>query len=72
MFDEELQENNIDDVISEENLLLNKTNTNVLLQDDTIYNVCKNINTILSLLTFVIIIIFLYKYLKTTFNVRKG
>lgn len=71
MFDEELQENNIDDVITEENILLNETNTNVLLQDDTIYNVCKNINTILSLLTFVIIIIFLYKYLKTTFNVRK-
>ena len=46
MFDEELQENNIDEVIAEENILLNETNTNVLLQDDTIYKVCKNIKTI--------------------------
>lgn len=68
---EELQENNINEVIAEENYLLSQTNENLLLEDNTIYNVCKNINTVLSLFTFVIIIIFLYKFLKNTFSIGK-
>lgn len=69
---EELQENNIDEVIAEENYLLNATNEVVLLEDNTVYNVCKNINTMLVLLNFVIIVIFLYKYLKNTFSIKRG
>lgn len=69
---EELQENNIEEVIAEENYLLNVATENVLLEDNTVYNVCKNINTMLCLLNFVIIIIFLYKYLKNTFNIKRG
>ena len=37
----------------------------------TTYEVASNIHTMLSLLVFVIIIIFLYKYLKNTFFIRK-
>ena len=35
---------------------------------DTIYDVAKNINLMLSVLTFTIIIFFLYKYLKACFK----
>lgn len=35
---------------------------------DTIYNVAKNINLMLSVLTITIIIIFMYKYLKSCFK----
>ena len=69
---EELQENNIDEVIAEENYLLNETNETVLLEDNNVYNVCRNINTMLSLLNFVIIVIFLYKFLKNTFSIKRG
>lgn len=48
--------------------------TNVITYENTTtttYEVAKNINTVLNVLTFTIIIIFLYKYLKTTFFIRK-
>lgn len=48
--------------------------TNVITYENTTtttYEVAKNINTVLIVLTFTIIIIFLYKYLKTTFFIRK-
>ena len=48
--------------------------TNVITYENTTtttYEVARNINTVLIVLTFTIIIIFLYKYLKTTFFIRK-
>lgn len=36
-----------------------------------VYEVANNIHTMLSVLTFTIIIIFLYKYLKNNFSFRK-
>lgn len=48
--------------------------TNVITYENTTtttYEVAKNINTVLNVLTFTIIIICLYKYLKTTFFIRK-
>lgn len=35
---------------------------------DTVYGVAKNINSMLSVLTFTIIIFFMYKYLKACFK----
>ena len=37
----------------------------------TAYDIAKNTNTMLTVLTFTVIIIFLYKYLKNTFFIRK-
>ena len=37
----------------------------------TAYDIAKNTNTMLTVLTFTVIIIFLYKYLKNTFPIRK-
>lgn len=34
----------------------------------TVYDICSNIYNILSVLTFVIIVIFIFKYLKSTFK----
>lgn len=57
------------------NLLINEEITeNIITYDEgptTTYEVAKNINTMLSVLSFTIIIIFLYKYLKNTFFIRK-
>lgn len=57
------------------NLLTNEeTIENLITYENTTtttYEVAKNINTMLSILTFVVIIIFLYKYLKNTFFIRK-
>lgn len=59
---------------------LNITNTNEDVFDNlityeetanTTYEVATNIHTILCVLTFTVIIIFLYKYLKNTFFIRK-
>lgn len=49
---------------------LNEINETTYTDDITFYNVCSNIYTMLSVLTFVIIVIFLFKYLKSTF--RRG
>lgn len=38
--------------------------------DNSVYNICSNIYNILSVLCFVIIVIFLFKYLKSCF--KKG
>lgn len=43
----------------------------VSYDDNTIYNVASNIHTMLSVLTFTIIIIFLYKFLKSNFSLKK-
>lgn len=59
---------------------VNETNTIVEeiieVSDDTnnstLYDIASNIYTFVALLNFVIIIIFLYKYLKNTFSFRKG
>ena len=48
--------------------------TNEIIEVDTdgnVYKVAKNINTMLSVLTFTIIIIFLFKYLKVSFPFRR-
>lgn len=49
--------------------------TNEILEVDTtsntIYDICKDIHTMLSVLTFTIIIIFLFKILKSNFSLRK-
>lgn len=60
-----------------ENVLTNNLNviSNTISETNnntTVYDVAKNINTMLSVLTFTIIIIFLFKYLKSTFGFRKG
>ena len=47
---------------------------NVITYDNTTataYDIAKNTNTMLTVLTFTVIIIFLYKYLKNTFFIRK-
>lgn len=46
-------------------------NISVINPNDNVYNVAKNINTILSVLTFTIICVFLYKFLKNIFR-KKG
>lgn len=50
----------------ETNIITNE----IIVKDtpDTIYEVALNINTILSVLTFTIIIIFLYRYIKCCFK----
>lgn len=52
--------NIVTDIANE--IIINDTTNN------TVYNVCYNIYTILSVLTFAIIVIFLFKYLKSTFS----
>lgn len=42
-------------------------NTIVVNEDNTFYNICNYTYTMLSVLTFTIMIIFLFKYLKSTF-----
>lgn len=37
-------------------------------ENDIFYNVCSNIYTMLSVLTFTIIVVFLFNYLKSTFS----
>ena len=39
--------------------------------EETVYLIAKNINTMLSVLTFTIIVIFLYKFLKSNFSLKK-
>ena len=55
--------------MNEENIVLENIETNITTPT-TVYGVAKDINTLLSVLTFVIIIIFLYKYLKNCFKYR--
>lgn len=42
-------------------------NTIVVNEENTFYNICNSTYIILSVLTFTIMIIFLFKYLKSTF-----
>lgn len=62
-----------DEVINEANTIIEET---IEVSNDTnnatLYDVASNIYTFVVLLNFVIIIIFLYKYLKNTFSFRKG
>lgn len=54
--------------------VIEETTENTITYENTAtttYEVANNIHTMLSVLTFVIIIIFLYKYLKTNFSLRK-
>lgn len=53
----------------ETNIITNE----IILSDtaDTVYKVASNIHTMLSVLTFTIIIIFLYKFLKSNFSLKK-
>lgn len=55
------------------NIIKETTENNITYENTatTTYEVANNIHTMLSVLTFVIIIIFLYKYLKTNFSLRK-
>ena len=57
--------------VSTENIVLNETIENKTTDNNT-KSLGENISTLLSLLNFVIIVIFLYNYLKTTFFIRKG
>ena len=54
--------------MNEENVIENVIVYNDV--SDTIYDIASNVRTILSVLTFVVIIIFLYKYLKSCFKNR--
>lgn len=58
----------------ETNIITNEEITNVITYENTTstaYDIAKNTNTMLTVLTFTVIIIFLYKYLKNTFFIRK-
>ena len=55
---------NTNEEITENVITYENTTTNA-------YEIAKNTNTMLSVLTFTVIIIFLYKYLKNTFFIRK-
>lgn len=60
-----------------EQLMNEETNVavnEIIVKDEpsTIYEVALNINTILSVLTFTIIIIFLYRYIKCCFRKKQG
>lgn len=57
--------------VSTENIVLNETTENKTTDNNT-KSLGENISTLLSLLNFVIIVIFLYNYLKSTFFIRKG
>lgn len=51
---------------------INKTNEIIEVETSkTVYEVAQNIHTMLSVLTFTIIIIFLYKYLKSNFSLKR-
>ena len=60
---------NIND-INDLNIVTDIANETIIndTTNSTVYNVCYNIYTILSVLTFAIIVIFLFKYLKSTFS----
>lgn len=50
---------------------LNEMSENIIVDtsdNTTFYNVCSNIYTMLSVLTITIIVIFMFKYLKSTFK----
>lgn len=59
----------------ETNIITNEEITeNVITYENTTstaYDIAKNTNTMLTVLTFTVIVIFLYKYLKNTFFIRK-
>ena len=58
--------------MNEQNEISNivETNTiqNTTVEDMTAYDVCKSINTVVSVIAFTIIVIFMFKYLKDTFK----
>jgi len=60
--------------LSNFNSVTNNIVENVLVSTEkenlTVYEVCQNINTLLSVLCFTIIIIFLFKYLKSCFKYK--
>lgn len=62
--------------LESENILIENTISNEIVEntiaDNNTKNLGETISTLLSLLNFVIIVIFLYNYLKTTFHIRKG
>lgn len=41
---------------------------NISVENMTTYEVCKSINTLVSVIAFTIIVIFMFKYLKDTFK----
>ena len=51
---------------------INKTNEIIEVETSkTVYDVAQNINTMLSVLTFTIIVIFLFNYLKSGFSLKR-
>lgn len=56
-----------------EELNVEKTSEVIIYENNNtnIYEIANNIHTMLSVLTFTIMIIFLYKYLKNNFGFRK-
>ena len=59
----------------EENVITNILNVNTVeispTENMTTYEVCKSINTVVSVIAFTIIIIFMFKFLKDTFRFKK-
>lgn len=56
--------NEVNNIITNDIIQINDNNST------TVYDVAQNIYTIVSTLTFIIIVIFVYRYLKTCFKCR--
>lgn len=49
---------------------LNTIENITIMEDQTVYDVCKNIHTVVTVIAFTIIIIFMFRYLKDTFKFK--